>query len=119
MLAEVIIRQHSTVRAAEKLVAEQIARQGGAKRRVPGSRERRGKAGGAAGAELSPRVAAFAKSSAGTFRDARGVAARGEEGRDRDRVLRQRRPAAGAGAVGVGERVGVNPAGYSCAGRRF
>lgn len=43
MLAEVIIRQHSTVRAAEKLVAEQIARQGtqgagpGSRKTGPGS----------------------------------------------------------------------------------
>lgn len=38
MLAEVIIRQHSTVRSAEKLVAEQIARQGGSGT-GPGSRK--------------------------------------------------------------------------------
>ncbi len=48
MLAEAIIRQHSTVRAAEKLVAEQIARQG-TQGAGPGSR----KAGGN-GAGLSP-----------------------------------------------------------------
>ena len=51
MLAEVIIRQHSTVRAAEKLVAEQIARAGGAKATGPGKPERREDG---RGAELSP-----------------------------------------------------------------
>lgn len=48
MLAEVIIRQHSTVRSAEKLVAEQIARQG-ASGMGPGSRK-----GGNGAAGLSP-----------------------------------------------------------------
>ena len=106
LLAEVIIRQHSTVRAAEKLVAEHLARQG-TTHAGPGSRT------GAAAkalerqAEMPPVIQNLQNRLREHLATHRRPPPRRQKRDDRNRILRQRRPPAhprgfGRGSGGVG-----------------